>query len=223
MKIGNGNKNKKFAEKQKEKDFKMAKILLDCKHLEEEEKSVVIEMAKLERNLLTEYLMSFKQILLLQRELFSAGNVGQSIRRLDQLLLHDRISVDAVSGVISVSQNTNTNEIDDTNSMHISCGSSATDGVSVTSQTSSVRSSLSMEKRFSTVRRSPSPIRPADYVPRPVACKPPVIKTSEIIVPKAPSVQQYEDLDDEVSFYMTHKVALDGKYFSFDSIKNESI
>ena len=88
MKIEKGNKKEKnkFAEKQKQKDFQVANILLDCKNLESREKFALIEMAELERTLFTEYLISFKKVLLLQRELFSVSNSCDSINKLDELL-----------------------------------------------------------------------------------------------------------------------------------------
>lgn len=237
-KIERDNKEKeKFVDKQKEKDFQVANILLDCKDLESREKLALLQMAKLERTLFTEYLISFKKVLLLQRELFAASNASDSINKLDELLLKDSVSVEAGSEIISVSKNPPRKiETEDTieteSGGHESSTSSQTDRTSLLSHSSSELSVLSGSRpgaRFSTVRRSPSPMRSPEYVARPVACRPPVIPTPS---PAGTSYIQKqntfhtchtEDVDNEVSFYMENLSALDGNYYCFDSIKTESI
>ena len=108
-KIERNNKNKKkFLEK--EKEFQVGNLLLNCKNLEDREKLSLVEMAGLERKLFCHYLLGLKQILLLQRELFSTSSIHGSIERLDQLLENDTIAIDAVSGVLSVSRNKSTTE-----------------------------------------------------------------------------------------------------------------
>jgi len=225
-KIEKSNKNKrKFAEK--EKDFQVANLLLDCKNLEDRAKFSLVEIAGLERNLFSEYLLSLKQIFLLQRELFSTARISCSITRLDQILQNDRISVDAVSGVLSVSRNKSTTENeagrDGTKSPAASTvekpseceWSQGSDRTSVMSESSSESLTVSLRKsggRFSTVRRrSASPLRGQDYVAKPVPCSPPVIQpsdplTSNIRWGNLKSCSQTEDFDDdyEVSFYMNN-------------------
>lgn len=227
-KIERSNKNKrKFAEK--DKDLQVANLLLDCKNLEDRAKFSLVEIAGLERNLFNEYLLSLKQIFLLQRELFSTARVSCSITRLDQILQNDRISVDAASGVISVSRNKSTTEneagSDGTKSPAASTverpseceWSQGSDRTSVMSECSSDSLTVSLRKsggRFSTVRRrSASPQRGQDYVARPVPCSPPVIQPSDPRTKNSrggnlKSCSQTEDFDDdyEVSFYMNNMV-----------------
>ena len=212
MKIEKGNKKEKnkFAEKQKQKDFLVANILLDCKNLESREKFALIEMAELERTLFTEYLISFKKVLLLQRELFSVSNSCDSINKLDELLQNHLVSVEAGSGIISVSKNIF--ETEDTGSGEKSgqesSSSTETDRTSLLSHSSSELSVLSVRRpgpRFSTVRRSPSPMRPPDFIARSVACRPPVIPL--VTNTAAPPLCETQDVDHEVSFYMENMVS----------------
>ena len=215
------NKNKKKLEVEKEKDFQIANVLRDCKNLESKEKLAVLEYAGLERKLLSEYLMNFKQIFLLHRELFSSADVCDNINKLDQILQNDLISIDAVSGILSVSKDVKMNEKEETNSPPVmrpqyldSWSGSDTDRTSVLSNSSSDLSTLSTRRppaKLSTVRRSASPMRPPDYVVRPVACTPPVItRTSDIVTsqrtPTALHCQENQENDEEVCFYMENMV-----------------
>ena len=91
---------------------------------------------------------------------------------------------------------------------------SDTDRTSVLSNSSSDLSTLSTRRppaKLSTVRRSASPMRPPDYVVRPVACTPPVItRTSDIVTsqrtPTALHCQENQENDEEVCFYMENMV-----------------
>jgi len=245
-KIERNNKNKKkFVGK--EKDFHVANLLLNCKNLEDREKLGLVEMAGLERNLFSEYLLGFKQILLLQRELFSTpSTISCSVKKLDQLLQSDTIAIDAVSGVLSVSRNKSTTENEAENkgtqspsafaeNLSESEWSQSSDRTSTSTsamfESSSESLKVSLRKsdgRFSTVRRrSASPVRGPDYVARSVPCSPPVIQPGEGFTRKShrgnTKSSQSEDYDDdyEVSFYMNNMA--DGEYFSFDRIKDEVI
>ena len=227
-KIERNNKNKKKFE-EKEKDCQVANLLLNCKNLEDREKLSLVEMAGLERNFFSEHLMVFKQLFLLQRELFSRQTISCSIQGLDQLLQNDTIALDAVSGVLSVSRNKSTTENqvgnEDTKSpesfaekVSVSEWSQSSDRTSAMSALSESSSdSVSLRKsgpRFSTVRRSASPMRGRDFTARPVPCKPPVIQPGQGF-PSSPghrenikSCSQTEDYEDdyEVSFYMNNMV-----------------
>ena len=223
-KIERNNKNKKKLV-EKEKDFQVAKLLLNCKDLEDREKLSLLEMAGLERNLFVEYLLGLKQILLLQRELFSTpSSISCSIQRLDQLLQTDTIAVDAVSGVLSVSRNKSTTETEAGNEgtqspsifLEKHCESEwgeSSDRTSAMSQSSSESSAaVSLRKsgsnRFSTVRRrSASPVRGPDYVARSVPCTPPVIRPGRPggNIERGFHSEDYDD-DCEVSFYMENMV-----------------
>merc|ERR1711953_871428 len=247
-KIERNNKNKKKLE-EIEKDCQVANLLLNCKNLEDREKLSLVELAGIERIMFNEYLMVFKQFLLLQRELFSTQKINCSIQSLDQLLQNDTIALDAVSGVLSVSRNKSTTENEvvnqGTNSpagfrekLSVSEWSANSDRTSAMSESSaeSVESeeNVSLRKsgqRFSTVRRSASPMRVRDSVTRPVPCKPPVILPGQGLtstsgrrenIKNCSQSEDYED-DFEVSFYMNNMAALNGEYFSFDRIKDEVI
>ena len=148
---------------------------------------------------------------------------------MDQLLQNDTIALDAVSGVLSVSRNKSTTENqvgnEDTKSpeyfaekVSVSEWSQSSDRTSAMSALSESSSdSVSLRKsgpRFSTVRRSASPMRGRDFTARPVPCKPPVIQPGQGF-PSSPgrrenikSCSQTEDYEDdyEVSFYMNNMV-----------------
>ena len=223
-KIERNNKNKKKFE-EKEKDCQVANLLLNCKNLEDREKLSLVEMAGLERNFFSEHLMVFKQLFLLQRELFSTQTISCSIQGLDQLLQNDTIALDAVSGVLSVSRNKSTtvNEVrnEDMKSppasvekLSVSEWSQSSERTSAMSESSSESVSLRKSgQRFSTVRRSASPMRCRDYVARPVACTPPVIQPGQGWTSSnnaRRTCSQSEDFEDdfEVSFYMNNMVRL---------------
>ena len=215
---------------EKEKEFQAANLLLNCKNLEDREKLSLVEMAGLERNLFSEYLLGFKQILLLQRELFSTpSTISCSIKKVDQLLQSDTIAIDAVSGVLSVSRNKSTTENEAGNkgtqspsafaeNLSESKWSQSSDRTSTSAMSESSSESLmvSLRKsdgRFSTVRRrSASPMRGPDYVARSVPCSPPVIQpgkgftsNSQRGITKSSQSEDYDD-DYEVSFYMNNMV-----------------
>jgi len=196
--------SKKYLERTLQQENEITKVLINCKSSEENLKTNVMNLTKMERHLYLELLMSLKGILLMQKELFNQNNFDQEIQKLNSILevTDDQIDFDNGNIVICKSSSNTLNHGSEimeplsvepnnlSNEEHMPNERFSTSTISYDGSDSGIYSEKNFNElndklihqtespRFSTIRRSPSPYRSRNSlnVSKPVFCKPPVIE-----------------------------------------------
>jgi len=94
--------SKKSSEKVQQQENEITKVLISCKSSEENLRTNVMNLTKLERHLYLELLMSLKGILLMQKELFNLNECDMKINKINSILETNDEEIDIDNGKIVI-------------------------------------------------------------------------------------------------------------------------